>query len=120
MKCSGCGSDHVNLDETWSSKGSLTRGTWAPYRCNLYEGFQVEGYCASCRANNSRNAFAWTPVQQVSPHHQIWNKIIKKNVPTRTCTKENYGRTGMVHTKLPGHYLGVNQTWAKQPRYTSG
>ena len=135
MKCSGCGSEHVNLDETWSQKGSLIRGTWAPFRqcssAGIYEGFdeeKIEGFCASCMSNNSRNAFSWTPVQQVSPHHQIWNKIIQKDVPTRgagfsrygICMKEKYSRTGMVHNRLPGDYAGINQTWGKQPRYTLG
>lgn len=122
MKCIGCGSSFVNLDETWTKKGSLNRTSWGPFKQSLYEGFTTNTYCSSCLSNNSRNAFSWTQAQQVAPNrYQIWDKIILKDVPSRypQC-KEDYGTTGMVHKRKPGDYAGIQKTWDKQPPYSSG
>ena len=41
MKCTNCGSDYVDLDETWSRKGSLQRNNWVPFEGRVIR----EGYC---------------------------------------------------------------------------
>lgn len=79
MKCIGCRSSFVNLDETWSKKGSIMGAS-------IYKGFSEEGYCLL--NNNSRNAYSWTSAGQVSPKHQLWNKIILKDVSSKY--KENF------------------------------
>jgi hypothetical protein len=119
MKCVGCGSNHVNLDETWTKKGSLTRGKWAPFNQTIYEGFQSGNYCSSCLTNNSLAALSWTSIGNVLPRNQTWNKISVKDVTSRypKCNKENYG---LVHKRKPGNYLGINKTWSGQRPYTSG
>lgn len=120
MKCAGCGSGHVQLDETWTKKGSLTRGYWAPYYLdNIYEGFHGEGYCSSCVAKNSRAGY----VNQVTPRNQLWKHAILKDVNHRypQNTKEGfqgYG-VGMVHNAGHDTYHTIHTTWEKQPRYTT-
>ena len=118
MKCSGCGSSYVELDDTWTKKGSLTRASTT----SIYEGFQSGNYCSSCVSNNSRAGDSWTSAGNVTPHNQLWKTIIIKDVPHLypRCSKENYGKTGMVNERKPGEYVGIKQTWAPQPKYTSG
>jgi hypothetical protein len=120
MKCRGCGSDHVNLDETWTKRGSLTKGGYNPFRQGIYEGFQSGTYCSSCMANNnSRAACSWTTEANVTPRNQLWKQIIIKDVPN-SYAKENYVQTGLTHQRKPGNFLSINQTWSNQKKYTSG
>lgn len=118
MKCHGCGSEYVNLDETWTKKGSLNP---VPVK-GIYEGFQTGAYCSSCMSNNSRAAYSWTPAANVSPRNQLWKQIITKDVPHRypKCTKEKFGQTGLTHDRKPGNFLSIDHTWSKQRKYTTG
>lgn len=122
MKCAGCGNDQVNLDETWTKKGSLSRGDYVPFRQGIYEGFQSGAYCTSCMSNNSRSAYSWSPAANVSPRNQLWKQIVTKDVPHRypRCSKEKYEQTGMTRERKPGNFLEINQTWSKQKKYTTG
>ena len=119
MKCIGCGSDHVNLDETWTKRGSLNRGDYNPFRQGIYEGFHTGTYCSSCLLNNSRSTYGWNTSTNVTPRNQLWKQIVTKDVPNR-YTKENYGQTGLTHNRKPGNFLSINQTWSNQKQYTSG
>ena len=134
MICSGCGrSCHVNLDETWTRKGSLTRTSWTPFD---FAGKDItEGFCASCKSsNNSLSAFQWTKIGNVTPRGQLWKQATVKHVPHRvgTCTgkynpslgcncghvKENFYQTGLSHNQSKdGMYSSLSRTWHKQSAY---
>lgn len=120
MKCLGCGSDYVELNQTWSKQGSLQRGRWVPF--GAYEEGYKEGYCGSCSSNNnSSNKYYWNTDAQVTPQppSQLWKKIITKDVPHPFSCQENYG-TGMVNPGVGNSsYHMLADTWSKQSPYRS-
>lgn len=123
MACMGCRSSAVNLDETWTQQGSLSRNNWNPFNNLIAEGFQGTNQCSTCKSNQSIKALSWTDAGQVAPNkYQIWNKMIVKNttVPCKKQTKENYQETAIVNTGYPGQYLPEYKTWGRQGRYETG
>ena len=130
MICSGCGrSCHVNLDETWTRKGSLTRTSWTPFD---FAGKDItEGFCASCKSsNNSLSEFQWTKIGNVTPRDQLWKQAIVKDVSHRVgtcgkCTgkynpslgcncghvKENFYQTGAFQWTKIGNVTPRDQLW---------
>ena len=55
MKCLYCGNGYVNVDETWSCKGSLSRTNWTPYRD--YQSVKVAG--VSCSGTKQKIVENW-------------------------------------------------------------
>ena len=95
--CIGCGSAHVELDKTWSEKGSLVRTRWLPYPAyrNFTQGPHTrENYCGMCgSSNNSRGIHSWTKRGNLQPH-------------------DTQGGDD-------GDYLLITKAWAQQRPYAS-
>ena len=136
MICSTCGrSCHVNLYNTWTRKGSLSRTDWTPY--DLAGRDITEGYCPSCGSdNNSSSVFKWTKIGNVTPRAQLWQQSTIKDVAHRVGTdkcadkynpafgcdcsqvKENFYQTGLSHSRSKDSmYSSLSHTWSKQSPY---
>ena len=118
MTCMGCGSSFVNLNETWTQEGSLSRFNWNPFSQDCKEGY-LPSACPSCNRFGTIKALSWNQAAQVAPnHYQIWNKIIQKDAKYPCVkTKEHYQETAIVNKNDTSQYCKSSNIWMPQPRY---
>lgn len=111
-------SSHVELDETWSSKGSLQKTSWMPFG---QEYAVKESYCSSCSMgqNYNKNPTQWTTNGNVTPRDSLEHRVITKNSSPAFSLKikENFPKDGSYVDN--GDYVTLAQTWANQKRYSS-
>lgn len=100
--CVGCTSKHQKLLNTWTDKGSLQPSNYNPFQIS-------EGYC--CGGKYDTASTTWTLGSNVTPDNSsIYQTGVLKFTPYH---KESF--------TLDSHntYARANQTWLRQPKYTS-